>query len=351
MLRGLSARLSLRRLHSAATFAAHGKPASVLSVDSVDAAGAPGAKEVAVRFLAAPLAASDLAAVRGASYALPSGGASLPAVAGSSGVAVVTSVGSDVTSVAKDDWVAPTRSGLGSWRQTAVLPADAVTAVPSDLLPAELMAAGTGVAPLTALRLLNDFAKLREGDWIIHNGADGAVGQAVVAIAASMGVSTLSVLRAGADYRQRHTVLRGCGAGIVVDDDYLQSWRFRRLLADMPAPRLALDCVGGQSAAALARSLADGGVIVTYGDDSDVAMAKQTRDRGVTAQAFSLAAWQDSASAEQRAAAVADAVALLDAGALPQFVRRVPFSSVADAVAAAAAGGDDYRKMVLVMDE
>ena len=38
-----------------------------------------------------------------------------------------------------------------------------------------------------------------------------------------------------------------------------------RLIKDVPAPRLALNCVGGKSATELARSLAPGGTMVTYG--------------------------------------------------------------------------------------
>lgn len=37
------------------------------------------------------------------------------------------------------------------------------------------------------------------------------------------------------------------------------------VLADMPQPRLGLNCVGGASSTAVAKTLAPGGTIVTYG--------------------------------------------------------------------------------------
>jgi NADPH:quinone reductase-like Zn-dependent oxidoreductase len=39
----------------------------------------------------------------------------------------------------------------------------------------------------------------------------------------------------------------------------------RRMLREMPAPRLALNCVGGKSATELARHLGHGGTMVSYG--------------------------------------------------------------------------------------
>ena len=58
------------------------------------------------------------------------------------------------------------------------------------------MAAATlYINPCTALRMLRDFVSLRPGDWVIQNGSNSGVGQAVVQIAASMGLNTVNVVR------------------------------------------------------------------------------------------------------------------------------------------------------------
>lgn len=62
--------------------------------------------------------------------------------------------------------------------------------------------------------------------------------------------------------------MKAYGAYIVVGDDYIRTNEFRKLIADLPRPKLALNCVGGDSATEMSRLLAPGGTIVTYGGAS-----------------------------------------------------------------------------------
>ena len=41
----------------------------------------------------------------------------------------------------------------------------------------------------------------------------------------------------------------------VVGDDYVRTLEFRNLIADLPRPKLALNCVGGETATEMARLL------------------------------------------------------------------------------------------------
>lgn len=43
--------------------------------------------------------------------------------------------------------------------------------------------------------MLNDFVKLQPGDWVLQNGANGAVGQAVIQIAKALGLKTINFIR------------------------------------------------------------------------------------------------------------------------------------------------------------
>ena len=43
--------------------------------------------------------------------------------------------------------------------------------------------------------MLRDFVSLKPGDWIIQNGANSGVGQAVIQIAREMGVHTVNIVR------------------------------------------------------------------------------------------------------------------------------------------------------------
>ena len=48
---------------------------------------------------------------------------------------------------------------------------------------------------LVLCRMLKDFVSLKPGDCVLQNGANSAVGQAVIQIAKTLGVTTVSVVR------------------------------------------------------------------------------------------------------------------------------------------------------------
>jgi threonine dehydrogenase-like Zn-dependent dehydrogenase len=52
-----------------------------------------------------------------------------------------------------------------------------------------------GVNPPTAYLLLTDIVKLPPGSWVIQNGANSFVGRATIAIAKSLGLRTVNVVR------------------------------------------------------------------------------------------------------------------------------------------------------------
>lgn len=108
------------------------------------------------------------------------------------------------------DWVIPIQPGvgqsvymyyytctlcelLGTWRTSLISKFDNFLKVSSSV-PVEF-AATLQVNPPTAYRMLKDFVNLRPGDTVIQNGANSAVGQAVIQLAAAWGVNTINVVR------------------------------------------------------------------------------------------------------------------------------------------------------------
>ena len=81
----------------------------------------------------------------------------------------------------------------GTWRTHALADESALTKVSSSL-PIEY-AATIGVNPSAAYRMLEDFVKLKQGDVVIQNGANSAVGQAVIQLAKVKGVKTINIIR------------------------------------------------------------------------------------------------------------------------------------------------------------
>ncbi|XP_064219658.1 enoyl-[acyl-carrier-protein] reductase, mitochondrial isoform X3 [Aotus nancymaae] len=225
---------------------------------------AVGGSDVLVKMLAAPINPSDINMIQGNYGLLPK----LPAVGGNEGVAQVVAVGSSVTGLKPGDWVIPANAGLGTWRTEAVFSEEALIQVPSDI-PLE-SAATLGVNPCTAYRMLMDFEQLQPGDSVIQNASNSGVGQAVIQIAAALGLRTINVVRDRPDIQKLTDRLKSLGAEHVITEEELRRPEMKNLFKDMPQPHLALNCVGGKSSTELLRQLARGGTMVTYGG-----MAKQ----------------------------------------------------------------------------
>ncbi|XP_053432598.1 enoyl-[acyl-carrier-protein] reductase, mitochondrial isoform X3 [Nycticebus coucang] len=214
--------------------------------------------------LAAPINPSDINMIQGNYGLLPK----LPAVGGNEGVGQVVAVGSNVTSLKPGDWVIPANASLGTWRTEAVFSEEALMRVPSDI-PLQT-AATLSVNPCTAYRMLMDFEQLQPGDSVIQNASNSGVGQAVIQIAAALGLRTINVVRDRPDIQKLTDRLKNLGAEHVITEEELRRPEMKNIFKDMPQPRLALNCVGGKSSTELLRQLGPGGTMVTYGG-----MAKQ----------------------------------------------------------------------------
>jgi NADPH:quinone reductase-like Zn-dependent oxidoreductase len=150
--------------------------------------------------------------------------------------------------------------GLGTWAHSLTLPATDVVPIPADL-PVD-QAAMLKVNPLTALRLLRDFATLPAGRWIIQNAANSGVGRCVIQLAARFGWQTVNLVRRAAE---RAPDLAALGADLVLEDGDPRTLDAVLEATGGARPLLALNAVGGDSGSALLRLLAPGGVLVTYG--------------------------------------------------------------------------------------
>nr|XP_016813161.2 enoyl-[acyl-carrier-protein] reductase, mitochondrial isoform X7 [Pan troglodytes]XP_016813164.2 enoyl-[acyl-carrier-protein] reductase, mitochondrial isoform X7 [Pan troglodytes]XP_016813192.2 enoyl-[acyl-carrier-protein] reductase, mitochondrial isoform X7 [Pan troglodytes]XP_054520886.1 enoyl-[acyl-carrier-protein] reductase, mitochondrial isoform X7 [Pan troglodytes] len=166
--------------------------------------------------LAAPINPSDINMIQGNYRLLPE----LPAVGGNEGVAQVVAVGSNVTGLKPGDWVIPANAGLGTWRTEAVFSEEALIQVPSDI---PLQSAATlGVNPCTAYRMLMDFEQLQPGDSVIQNASNSGVGQAVIQIAAALGLRTINVVRDRPDIQKLSDRLKSLGAEHVITEEELR---------------------------------------------------------------------------------------------------------------------------------
>ncbi|KAI9802264.1 MAG: hypothetical protein M1825_002985 [Sarcosagium campestre] len=285
---------------------------------------------ITIRFLASPINPADINQIQGTYPSKPTfdsllGTPAPSAVAGNEGVAEVVSVGSSVPdSLRPGDWVLPRQPGLGTWRTYAQVHYGTVSKISDKSNITPVQAATVSVNPTTAHQLLRGFADLSPGSWVLQNGANSGVGRAVIQLAKLWGLRTLNVVRDRPELDSLKAELETLGATAVVTEDELLSsdfgTRFKRdIIGDAPPPSLALNCVGGRPALALAKLL-DGprAQHVTYG-----AMAKQPVTvppsllifRNISFTGFWVSAWS-AAEPEDKQKTVNELLDLMRAGRL-----------------------------------
>ncbi|GHB93591.1 MDR family NADPH-dependent oxidoreductase [Cerasicoccus arenae] len=237
---------------SALRYHEHGNPSDVLRLDNLELAN-PGPGEALVALRAAVLHPSDLGLVGGTYGNLRT----LPAVAGREGVGEVLAVGPGVKRLALGDRVRlPEEIVLAD---ACLADADSLEKAPADL-PLD-QAAMAFLNPPTAYRLLQDFGELQPGDWIIQNAANSAVGQCVIGLAKHRGLHTINLAR---DVAKWTDPLKAMGADAVLADGD----DFFKVVDEITGGQkasLGLNSVGGDSVIKMIRSMAESGVVVTFG--------------------------------------------------------------------------------------
>jgi len=278
-----------------------GSPKDVLKFQTEPLPKSLKPSEVLIKILAAPINPADLNMVEGNYGIKPT----LPAVGGNEGVGTVLEVGSNVKRLKPKDLVVPTKPGLGTWRDFGVFNETDFEKIPADI-PIEY-AACSSVNPPTALRLLEDFVKLKQGDVIIQNAANSSVGISVLQFARQRGLKTINIMRMRPDFDELVDQLKQLGGEntMVVSDEYITTPAFKRLMSDSKAPILGLNCVGGETATEMARILGNNGVLVTYGGMSRKPIKIPTSlfiFKNLQMKGFWLTQWLKDHSAEEREA-------------------------------------------------
>ncbi|MFK8079043.1 MAG: zinc-dependent alcohol dehydrogenase family protein [Granulosicoccus sp.] len=229
-----------------------GIPHEVCRCIDIDPPDAPGVDEVTVDSLACPVNPAEILLLAGKYASRPA----LPYRPGIEGVARVTAIGANVTSVNVGDKVISL--GRQNWAQSLNLPASDVIAVPEQADTLQL--AMLKVNPATALLMLTQYCQLKAGSWVVQNAANSGVGHALIQLAKASGWRTVNVVRR----EELVAPLLAAGAdAVLVDGDDLGE-RCNAITGNDPV-ELAIDAIAGSATTRLANCLSDGGTVVTYG--------------------------------------------------------------------------------------
>jgi trans-2-enoyl-CoA reductase len=270
----------------ALTFTDYGEPPNVLSLHS-HSISPPHGDLMTLRFLASPINPADINQIQGVYPSKPTfttslGTANPIAVAGNEGVAEIIALGEKAKQQGfkKGDWVIMKAPGFGTWRTHASATTDQVVKLDEGMREGitSIQAGTVSINPCTAYRMLTAFAELKEGEWFIQNGANSGVGRAAIQLGKRWGYKSINVIRGRDDKAAEEKLkqeLKDIGADVVITDAELQSQGIKDLSKEWTNSgrepiRLALNCVNGKPATAMAKLLASGAHFVTYG-----AMSKQ----------------------------------------------------------------------------
>ncbi|WP_284778520.1 zinc-binding dehydrogenase [Agrobacterium sp. lyk4-40-TYG-31] len=236
-----------------ATHDVFGEPQDVLSLKDAPVPK-PGEGQLRIRTLLSPIHNHDLWTVRGNyGYKPPLPGA----IGGSEAVGIVEELGegADASLLGRRVAVAGVH---GSWAEYFLAPAAGVVPVPdtiSDEAAAQLIA-----MPFSAITLL-EFLGVKEGDWMIQNTANGAVGKAVAMLARARNIHVINLVRRDDGIKELSDLGIINGVSTAKPD-----WKndVRLLTGDHPI-RAGVDSIGGTASNDIAELLGDDGLLVSFG--------------------------------------------------------------------------------------
>ena len=302
----------------------------MLKAVDIPAVGAPAAGEVVIALEASPVNQYDLLMIAGGYGYRPR----LPAIMGTEGVGRVVAVGAGVKHLKEGDralvpFLHP------AWAERIKNSAPWLRPLPpGDINQFAMM----GVNPPTAYFLLTDIVKLPRGSWVIQNGANSGVGRATVAIAKSLGLKTINVVRR----EEVVAEMTALGGDIVLVDGPDLANRVAAETGNAPIT-LALDGVSDTSPTNLMSCLSESAVLVSYGGTSRKPMVVQPGSlifKKQTIRGFWLLYWYRSATPDEITAMFDHLAPLIASGTISApVVATYGFDQVGEAIAKAAQSG------------
>lgn len=290
-------------------FSSFGVPHEVAELVELPDPGKPGPGEVVIDMEAAAINPADLLQLEGR-YGTER--PSLPSIGGGEGVGIVRECGADVTHLKPGDRVLMLFAARGNWRSATLAKAARLFPLPpAD--PQQL--AMLTVNPATALVMLKAFVSLKPGDWVIQNAANSGVGHNLIKLAKKLGYRSLNVVRRP----ELVAALKAEGADEVLVDGPDLGSRVRAITGKDAAPKLGIDCIGGEGTRHIASALADGGTVVNYGLLSGqpcMVDAAETVFRDISLRGFWLVRWFASASPQEIQKTYAELTAMVVDGTI-----------------------------------
>ncbi|MBU6294293.1 MAG: zinc-dependent alcohol dehydrogenase family protein [Planctomycetes bacterium] len=233
---------------------AWGSPAESLEIQTLPDP-APAWGQVVVRMMASPVNPSDLLTIQNKYGRQPS----LPFVPGFEGVGRVLSGKGPLAWRVMGRRVAVIAADGGAWAEQCLIPAIRAIPIP-DSIPDD-QAASFFVNPATAWAIARNVLRLGPRDLVVQSAAAGAVGQMIQGLSKYLGFGVIHVVRRN---EQAESLLKLGARDIVVGEGEHLARQIKDLIGSRTC-QYGLDAIGGETGAAILKSLSRHGVLISYG--------------------------------------------------------------------------------------
>ncbi len=318
-----------------AEFFEFGPAAETIQLGSAPDFNEPEGDQVIIDMLVMSINPADLLTIEGNYGIRPK----LPNTPGAEGVGRVAEIGPDVRNLKVGDIVLPL--GGGSWRERVRCRETMAIKLPDDIDLRQ--AAMIKANPATAEVMLSSLVDLKEGDWVIQNASNSAVGRYVLKMAKHKKLKVAAIVRR----KNLVEMMKEDGADCVLVAD--AQTHVKEMVQKLDAvckenrPKLALDAIGGYASNQLAACLADSGKIYNYGLLSGKPCEVDPFHlvfRAIELRGFWLADWFKTATPSDIADMYGRLIPMVLNGEISGAVEAVyPLEEIKTAVAHAAKGG------------
>ena len=227
-----------------------GKASEQVYLKKIDNINTINENEILIEVICFPINPADILLVEGKYANKPK----LPSLIGAECIARVKKIGNNIRKFKLGDIVLPLVRD--NWVEEKVVTENEIIKLPNNINVEQ--ACMLKVNPATAYLMLNNYIKVKQGDFIIQNASNSSVGNYVIQLAKLYDINTINLVRR----KEVISILKDYGADYVFKLSLSQK---EEIFIKRSKPKLFIDAVAGKHVNTVASLLTDNSTIINYG--------------------------------------------------------------------------------------
>ncbi len=265
-----------------------GKASEQVYLKKVDSINAINENEVLIEVICFPINPADILLVEGKYANKPK----LPSLMGAECIARVKKIGNNIRKFKLGDIVLPLLRD--NWVEEKIVTENEIIKLPDNIDVEQ--ACMLKVNPATAYLMLNNYLKIKQGDFVIQNASNSSVGNYIIQLAKLYDIKTINLVRR----KEVISTLKDYGADYVFKLNLSQK---EENFIKSSKPRLFIDAVAGKQVNTIASLLSENSTIINYGllsGESIQLDPHNTIFKNIVLKGFWLSLWLNKMSIEEK---------------------------------------------------